>query len=482
MELTAEQVRVVQSRARRLVVQAGAGAAKTTTVCAYARQRPQARVLYLAFNKAIQLEASSKMPPNVTCRTTHSIAWRKAVELFGQRAAQRVGNTYPSSVARMLGCNPLAATAALQAIQRWCGSLDDRLGEVHLPQEIAARVEDPGAMVELARMVWLKMVERDESEVRLPHDGYLKLFQMDRPVLKGYDVIAVDEAQDLNPCTFDIVQRQRASVVMVGDAAQAIYSFRGAINAMALFDADERLPLTKSFRFGRGVAALANALLSQFKVEFNQPLVGAGQPQQTKLSVDTRKAFAVIARTNAVVFEEAVNFLALGRRYHFVGGSEGYKLEKILDVYHLSIGERGLVRDAYLRSFASFEELASLAEEAEDPELKHLVRVVLNYEHEIPALIDEINARHVVMPKEAWAAFDGVFFSTAHKSKGLEFDQVWLADDFMRFFEEGRELNVEEVVQEEVNILYVALTRARTALRLCESFEEWLRHRRLMPT
>lgn len=481
MQLTEEQLRVVRSRARRLAVQAGAGAAKTTTVCAYAAERPQARILYLAFNKAIQLEAASKMPSNVTCKTTHSIAWRKAMELFGPRAAQRVGNTYPSTVARTMGCSALAASAALQAIQRWCGSLDDQLGEGHLPEEIAARVADKAALALLAREVWKRMLGPAESEVRLPHDGYLKLFQMDQPVLKGFDVIAVDEAQDLNPCTFDIVRRQHATIVMVGDAAQAIYSFRGSTNALALFEAEERLPLTRSFRFGRGVAALANALLGKFKEGFNQPLVGAGQPQHTRMSVDTSKSFAVIARTNAVIFEEAVRFLDLGRRYHFVGGTEGYKLEKILDVYYLSIGDRGLVRDAYLRSFGSFEELAVLAEEAEEPELKHLVRVVIDYGHRVPGLIDEIKSRHLEMPKEAWGGFDGLFFSTAHKSKGLEFEQVWLADDYMRFFEDGRELEVDEVEQEEVNILYVAMTRARAAIRICESFDEWLRHRRLMP-
>jgi len=45
----------------------------------------------------------------------------------------------------------------------------------------------------------------------------------------------------------------------------------------------------------------------------------------------------------------------------------------------------------------------------------------------------------------------------------------------------GRELEPEEVSQEEVNILYVALTRARAAIKLSESFEEWLLHKQLMP-
>src|SRR5205085_1605438 len=83
VDLTEEQERIVRCGATRLAVQAGAGAAKTTTLCAYARARPAARILYLAFNKAIQLEAAAKMPANVTCRTTHSIAWRKAKALFG---------------------------------------------------------------------------------------------------------------------------------------------------------------------------------------------------------------------------------------------------------------------------------------------------------------------------------------------------------------------------------------------------------------
>lgn len=482
MQLTSEQQRIVRSGATRLAVEAGAGAAKTTTLCAYAQARPESRVLYVAFNKAIQLDAAARMPANVSARTTHSLAWRKARELFGDRAGERIGSTYPSTVSRTFACTPLAATAALQAIQRWCGSLEAVLGSEHLPVEVASRLPDLAAAVALARAVWRRMLDATEREIRLPHDGYLKLHQMDGPVLRGFDLIAVDEAQDLNPCTFDIVKSQTVPVVMVGDAAQAIYSFRGSTNALALFEADERLPLTRSFRFGYGIAQLANALLGHFKPGFGQPLVGAGSPQRTRFTVDTDKAFAVIARTNAMVFEEAVAFLDLNRRFHFVGGTEGFKLEKALDAYHLWVGERGLMRDPYLRSFGTFDELVALADASDEAELRQLVRVVCDYGHQIPRLIDDIRSRHTDVTKRDWADFDGIFFSTAHKAKGLEFEQVWLADDFMRFFEDGRELGPDQVDQEEVNILYVALTRARAAIRLSESFEEWLRHRQLLPT
>jgi F-box protein, helicase, 18 len=477
---TQEQQRIVESEARALVVEAGAGAAKTTTLGLYASARPRARILYLAFSKAIQLEAAGRMPANVSCRTTHSIAWRKAIELFGDEAGQRVGKTYTSSVARAFRCGPLLASGALQAIQNWCGSLDEHIGPAHVPCEIAERLADPGGVVELARSVWARMQRRDGGELKLPHDGYLKLFQMDEPQLRGCDLVAVDEAQDLNMCTYDIVRRQGGGVVLVGDSAQQIFAFRGSANALRIHPADERLQLTRSFRFGNGVAQMANALLEHFKPDYDLRLDGGG-PVSTRLAVDTRRAFAVLARTNAVVFEEAIAFLSTNRRYHFVGGTEGYRMEKLLDAYYLWAGDGGLIRDPYLRSFENFESLQQLAEDAADAELRHLVRVVEEYGARVPTLVDQIKSRHVALDKSAWPDFDGIFFSTAHKSKGLEFDQVWLADDFMRFFEEGRELSVEDVEQADVNLLYVALTRARHAVRLCKSFDEWLIYRHMRP-
>lgn len=475
MQPTEEQERIVASRARALVVEAGAGAAKTTTMKLYAGARARSRILYLAFNKSIQLEAAARMPANVTCRTTHSIAWRKAIELFGNAAAQRVGKTYGSSVSRAFRCGPLAAAGALQAIQNWCGSLDDQITSAHVPAEIAERMADPGTVVELARAVWERMCRRDGGELRMPHDGYLKLFQMDGPVLRGQDLIGVDEAQDLNLCTYDIVRRQDGGLMLVGDSAQQIFTFRGSANALKIHQADERLQLTRSFRFGPGIAQMANALLGHFKPECTLRIVGAGRTQ-TRLSVDTNRSFAVLARTNAVVFEEAIAFLQTNRRYHFVGGTDGYRMEKVLDAFYLWSGDAGLIRDPYLRSFGSFDDLQQLAEDAADPELRHLVRVVEDYGNRVPALVDQIKSRHVALEKDAWGSFDGIFFSTAHKSKGLEFDQVWLADDFMKFFEDGRELTAEDVDEADVNLLYVALTRAKEAVRLCESFDEWLQN------
>lgn len=54
MPLTDEQRAVVESNATALQVNAFAGTGKTTTLRAYAEARPNARILYVAFNKAVR--------------------------------------------------------------------------------------------------------------------------------------------------------------------------------------------------------------------------------------------------------------------------------------------------------------------------------------------------------------------------------------------------------------------------------------------
>ena len=65
-----------------------------------------------------------------------------------------------------------------------------------------------------------------------------------------------------------------------------------------------------------------------------------------------------------------------------------------------------------------------------------------------------------------------VKYSTAHKMKGLEDDIVWLADDFPSVYDKNG--NWVGLTQEEQNILYVALTRAKKVLVKNSTIEEIL--------
>lgn len=50
-----------------------------------------------------------------------------------------------------------------------------------------------------AENIWKRMKNLDDKSIRLPHDGYLKLWQLQKPKIQQYDVILIDEAQDLTP-------------------------------------------------------------------------------------------------------------------------------------------------------------------------------------------------------------------------------------------------------------------------------------------
>lgn len=43
------------------------------------------------------------------------------------------------------------------------------------------------------------MIDLDNKRVRLPHDGYVKLYQLQKPRIYGCNVLLIDEAQDITP-------------------------------------------------------------------------------------------------------------------------------------------------------------------------------------------------------------------------------------------------------------------------------------------
>lgn len=78
MKLTDEQNLILSSLrgAGNIKIFAFAGTGKTTTLRAIANMYPQARILYLAFNKSIEREARGKFGRNVEVRTIHSLAFK----------------------------------------------------------------------------------------------------------------------------------------------------------------------------------------------------------------------------------------------------------------------------------------------------------------------------------------------------------------------------------------------------------------------
>lgn len=460
-QLTHEQRAVVDSRAALLAVDAFAGSGKTSTLVEYARARPRARILYLAFNKSVATDARERFPDNVDCRTTHSLAY--SVE--GRKYSGKLGNPRAYEVAQECRCNPRRSKAILATLSAWLCSSDEKIGISHVDPDSVEDDVDAAAIVDQARVVWSKMLDV-RSAMKMPHDGYLKLWALSKPYLR-YDIILLDEAQDTNPLTLDLVlaQRDHATLVLVGDRHQGIYGFRKALNAMELVDADERIALTQSFRFGQAIAHVATMLLQSFKDE--KQMVKGRDDIQVRWNVDRGRHYAVIGRTNAGLFETAATEVGSHpeRRLHFVGGFESYLFGKVLDAYYLWADERSRIKDDSIARFPRWVDFQKYGEEAGDSEVKALVKVVETYGSQIPTLYAAMKEADTPIAERA-----DLTLTTAHKAKGLEWEQVYLTDDFI----EVNELS-DEFDPEEINLLYVAATRAVQAVRLPGSLCDWLK-------
>jgi len=305
--------------------------------------------------------------------------------------------------------------------------------------------------------VW-EQLQTDET-LTYEHDFYLKRYQLSEPKLY-FDFILVDEAQDINGCVIDIVMRQRSKKVFIGDTFQSIYKFRGATDSLerlAKLNGAVTLYLTQSFRCPKVVAGVANQYL--FLLDAPKPFKGT---LIQKDNVPTKTA--VIARTNAKIFDYAVE--NIDKKLHFVGGIDSYNFQDLIDIQSLQWGKNDYIRNGFIKKFYDIDELIDYADEANEIDLKVKITTVRKYmKYKIRDLVKELRENSVKNQKDA-----NLILTTGHKSKGLEWDQVEILDDFVNLREEIEADGECIVNKEELNLLYVAITRSKQNLLIDDNY------------
>lgn len=95
------------------------------------------------------------------------------------------------------------------------------------------------------------------------------------------------------------------------------------------------------------------------------------------------------------------------------------------------------------------------------------------YGNKIPGIIKAIKEKHIDNDDKENAE---MIFSTVHRSKGMEYDTIQIVNDFIS--EEKLEKLLKEIkkddlnygkLNEEINLLYVAITRARSSVHIPET-------------
>ena len=144
MKPTEEQSAVIEAARGlgNLVIQAGAGTGKTSTLEMVSAQLPS-RSLYVAYNKSIATDASQRFPVHVTCKTSHSLAFAAVGRNFSKRlnsgrrpsweVAKDLGLGF-ITIGRDISVNPShQARIAADTVRRFCYSADDEVTREHVP-------------------------------------------------------------------------------------------------------------------------------------------------------------------------------------------------------------------------------------------------------------------------------------------------------------------------------------------------------------
>ncbi|MYW00044.1 UvrD-helicase domain-containing protein [Streptomyces sp. SID3343] len=471
---TAEQTAIVDAfvAGRHLVVEARAGTGKTSTLRLAAQAMPNKKGLYVAYNKAIQVEAAASFPASVQCKTAHSLAFGGVGRLYKHRldgprlpareSARRLGVDDALKVGAHTFTAEQLTRLALGMVDRYCQSDDTEIDARHLewvngvtPLEHRRLGKE---LLPYANRAWTDLQDVN-GRLRFTHDHYLKMWALTGPQLRA-DFVLYDEAQDANPVITGVVRRQQgAQQVAVGDTCQAIYGWRGAVDALATWPADERLYLAQSFRFGHAIAAQANTWLDELGAA--PLLIGNPNTASTVGPLETPKA--LLCRTNARAIRSAMDYMDSGRTVGLVGG--GTAIRRLAEAARdLKNGRRTSHPELFV--FDTWEQVREYVRDEDAGGLGTFVRLIDDEGPEaviaaVGRLSDEKRAQVVV--------------STAHKAKGREWDSVAIADDFSEPSPDRETGEPGPIPREEAMLAYVALTRAK--LRLDPEGLSWIHNR-----
>lgn len=447
-----------------LAIEAGAGAGKTSSLVMCSKSTDR-RGRYLAFNKAIVEDSKLEFPGRVVCSTAHGLAMANVGNIFRHRL-DNSRRMRPLELAMALRIDPIKLDnnkmvqktfqggLVMETLVRFCQSADPEPTHMHVPyidgiddvvdgvrsyvnNNIVARAIQPAV-----KRAWEDAQDPD-GVLPFKHDYYLKFYELNEPRIQA-QYILFDEAQDVSPVLLSIVEQQaHAQKIYVGDSSQAIYGFTGAIDALSKIrnTGVSVATLSQSFRFGPEIADVANTILGKLPSAY---LRIRGTDSISSRVEGVHSPDAILSRTNAAAVRTVIEYQARGQVAALVGGGvEVVRFAKAAD----DLMKFGSTEYRELACFESWEEVKLYVEEdRQGSELRLNVGLVEDFG--VETILEALD--RVVLERDA-----DVVVSTAHKSKGREWNSVQLAGDFPE---------ASKMTDEELRLLYVACTRARKQL------------------
>ncbi len=449
-----------------LMINALAGTGKSATLKMIDRASKIKPALYLVFNKRNQLEAIAAQKAGEFHETTsiktfnglghgiwaraiaHPIAldksksrtlWRELVDGLSRGDASEAWRNYQVVMdgmekSKALGYIPADVKVAQSLITSndLSHAMDER------PNEYAKELIDQ-LLRESIRRAYLGLIDFND--------------QIYMPALFGgtfpkFPRVMVDEYQDQSPVNHALLARiATGRLIGVGDPFQNIYGFRGAkaggmSSAVETYGMTE-LPLSVSFRCPRAIVEAAQWRVPHFR--WSKPGGEVNQHEQLSAS-DIVDDAAIICRNNAPLLRMAFRLISAGRSVTVVGSELGPRLVAIMR----KLGTDSTTRKDLIDAIEQWREEKLLANSKSANDLADCMRVFADHGSTLSAAVSY--AEHL------FAQTGTIRLLTGHKSKGLEFENVYFLDPDLCDHRE-----------QDQNLRYVIQTRSMNILNSVDS-------------
>lgn len=302
------------------------------------------RMAFVAFNRSIRDELKAKVPAGVDASTLHSMGYALIRRHFGDKGVSYQKHKTAECLREYINNRkpPFTLLTPIEKIVSLCKSygftaegkqavrpsdLDMLVDtyDIQLYKQRKAIYELVPAVLDLT-IRKSNVVDYDDM-IYLPVVCRSQFITPDAP----YDVLVVDESQDLNIAQQELAIAMGRRLIIVGDDRQAIYGFRGADpNAMEKLIKSmggpkgtnvELLTLTATRRCPTTHVALANQVVDDFEAMPDAPTGSVNVVTVPTFDVDTvlDNDTIIVCRTNAPLIKKAFQLIAKNIRCRIQG-------------------------------------------------------------------------------------------------------------------------------------------------------------------
>jgi len=297
-----------------------------------------------------------------------------------------------------------------------------------------------------------------------------------------YDIVFIDECQDLNACQRELMKKAMkpnvGRFVGVGDEKQAIYGFAGAdassFNKLKEIPNTITLPLSVCYRCGTDIIDLAKKIMPTIEAS---PTAKKGMVDYSASYKNLQTGDMVICRNTAPLVALCMKLLISNKKSFVMGTDISKNLINLVESCKRK-SEEFSVENVFARIYKEKEKMIvniSKKEKITIAEAKD-TQLIASLSDKIATL--EILSKGCIMADELVDKLksifsddtDGICLSSIHKSKGLEADRVYIIhSDLMP----SKYAKQDWEKEQEKNLEYVAITRAKSVLGYITDFDAY---------